>query len=280
MSSQTAKAFIDVALADKMPLPRSCRVELASSWAHPITIAWKRDARTQRVGVRLQPGKTVNVPLEYAMAEFGMFNIPQLIEEETDVRRKQKLAEQYVESIARSILRWGDYPRLAHYAAGMTYEAIGPARFPDITVTIIDPQGEIEYEPIRLRDLYDLGEYIDVEDEVNPRSARALKKRRDQEEAAAKKATTEGSDVAALRDQVSTLTGTINTILALIAPDKLSEILGKVGAMPAGAAQASVEDDDPAMKPEVDGGAVGVAAATGRGAMSPEEIASRKVNRR
>lgn len=164
-----------------------CRISLAKDWKHEligtrrehervVPLDHKRDARTPRRYLKLAPGKSVQLALELAEGFFGKFSIPMfgMIENARTEGAKKRLVEDFALTRDKAILKWGDSPRPARYSTTMTYEALGPARMPDVTVTIIpaqeddDTENDPRYAPTRLRTLYSLGDFFDAEHLVNP----------------------------------------------------------------------------------------------------------------
>lgn len=197
-----------------------CRVSLAKSWPRPIDLSWKRDNRTRAQKIVLRPGKSVVLELGKAQAYFGMFTIPGMIETVNDIRKRERLAEQFKESRERAILLWGDSPKPARYGSGMTYEALGPARIPDVTCTVMNADEEADASaPIRIRELYNVGEYVDAEHLVNPggfaahKHAEELKASNDFEKAS------NAEQINVLQGQVATLT---QLLLAKLSPDEVA----------------------------------------------------------
>lgn len=215
-----------------------CRISLAKNWKadlagtyreseRTIALTHKRDARTPRRTIRLQPGKTVRMELSLAEGFFGRFSI-KVLNKEADAKSESKRKElifNYGLTLMQSIVRWGDSPRLARAGNGLTYEALGPARFPDVTVAI-EPAEEVEdakdprYLPVRLRDLYDLGDYVDAEHLVNPGGFMGRLKADEQQARADFAAAEERQELAMLRGQVDTLTQIITASPELAAKFK------------------------------------------------------------
>lgn len=205
-----------------------CRISLARDWRsdlagtsreaeRTIVLDHKRDARTPRRYVHLKPGKSVQLPLDLAEAFFGRFSVA-ILERITEARTesaKRRLGEEYAMTRAQAILRWGDFPRLARAGSGMTYEPLGPARLPDVTVTIIPAEedettaADRRYKPVRLRALYDLGDYFDAEHLANPGGFAGRRALEDERQAK--------SDFEAAQTRMAQLEGTVATLTALLA---------------------------------------------------------------
>jgi hypothetical protein len=223
-----AERVLDYTAADATEI-LYCRISLARDWKaelkgtyreaeRTLVLDHKRDARTARRYVRLAPGKSVQLELALAEGFFGRFSIPVLdrIGAARTEGRKKQLAAEYEQTRNHAITRWGDYPKMARAGQGMTYEPLGPARLPDVTVAII-PAEEDEttkddprYRPVRLRALYGLGDFVDAEHLCNPGGFMG-RVRQDEERAAA--------DFAAStqRDRMAEMEGRLATLMALLA---------------------------------------------------------------
>lgn len=220
-----------------------CRISLAKDWKaelvgshrekeRAIPLTHKRDARTPRRNLTLLPGKSVQLPLDMAEGYFGRFSIPvmDMIAKARTESQQRRLAEEYALTRSQVILRWGDYPRAARAGSGMTYEPLGPARFPDVTATIIpaeedeDTASDPRYKAVRLRDLYDLGDFVDVEHLCNPGG---FMNRAKDEERQAQLDFQQSQE----SDRVRVLEGTVNTLMALLGGNP--ELMAKIQAMTA-----------------------------------------------
>lgn len=218
-----------------------CRISLAKDWKAELVgtqrenerlvpLTHKRDARTPMRRLVLSPGKSVQLPLDMAEGYFGKFSIPvmNMIEKARGENQRKRLAEEFALTRAQVILRWGDYPRMARAGSGMTYEPLGPARFPDVTATIIPAEeddetaNDIRYKPVRLRKLYDLGDFVDVEHLCNP-GGFMNKARDDERQAQLDFAQSED------RDRVRLLEAQVSTLLGLLGGNP--ELLQKLAAL-------------------------------------------------
>lgn len=222
-----AFSYIDDVQADL------CRVALAKDWKAELVgtnreldrtlwLRHKRDARTREQEKELKPGKFVQVSLELAEAFFGCFSIPILdkVNRAESEHVRKGLAERFAMTKAHAIVKWGDFPRLSRAGQGMTYEPLGPARFPDVVVTILpgeEPEdaNDPRFKPVRLRALYGLGDYVDMEHLVSP-SSYSMRKAAQEEDGI-----TRADFAAALgdRDRISKLEGQLETLLGIINAD-------------------------------------------------------------
>lgn len=134
------------------------RLTLAPSWARAVDVKWNPGRGGQKFHKRLEPGESMIWPLDKAMAEFGPFGVLEEFVGCTDERRKAKLREFWAEEKRRALDRY-DYPRASHRDRTPT----GAHRFPDLTVVIMHADGE-ESKPIRLHEVYKIGEFDPMKD--------------------------------------------------------------------------------------------------------------------
>lgn len=229
MAGRGREAAFDYAALDYNEI-MYCRVSLAKDWKKELVgtmrerernvlLRHKRDARTPAKDITLAPGKTIRLPLNIAESFFGMFSIPVLdrASRAKTEGEKKVLAQYYAMTRAHAIVRWGDFPRLARAGSGMTYEPLGPARFPDVTVAIepteledLDPN-DMRYKPHRLRTLYDLGDFVDMEHLVNPGGWQ----QREHDAKAQREATAAESE---LREELARIRATNDVLMGLLGP--------------------------------------------------------------
>ena len=138
--------------------PKQCRIFLSPQAKEPIMLTWHPGPGGVRTRIRLEPGKSVVQPLAKAEVWFGPFTVPERYAAATDPQEKEALQRFWREEKDRVLKRY-DYPR-QHLRDG--FKPIGPHRFPDVTVTVIEPDGT-EGEPIRLHQLYRIGEWDTIE---------------------------------------------------------------------------------------------------------------------
>ena len=159
---------------------RQVRVALSKDAPHRLDLSWNQGGRNgKREPLYLYPGKQVVLPLDRASAFFGPF--AWILELQTCQDEARRAALKYtIHREAKRILDQYDYDRpLSKGKEG--YEPIGPHRFPDVTVTIINAD-ESEEEPMRLHRLYQKGEWDPLKDQLVPRETLADKEAKHQEE--------------------------------------------------------------------------------------------------
>lgn len=143
---------------------RQVRVTLAKDAQHRLDLSWNQGGRFgKREPLYLYQGKSVVLPLDRASAFFGPFAWILELETCTDEQRRSAL-KYTINAEARRILGQYDYDRpLSKGKDG--YEPIGPHRFPDVTVTIINAD-DTEETPMRLHELYRVGEFDPLKDQL------------------------------------------------------------------------------------------------------------------
>lgn len=136
--------------------PRLCRIALSANAPHPIMLRWNPGKGPGvRSRVELKPGAHCVEELTKAEIWFGPFTVPERFALTTDEKKKAGLQQFWRTEKKRALDRY-DYPRMGGPNASM--QIIGQHRFPDVTVTVIEPDGA-EHEPIRLHELYRIGEF-------------------------------------------------------------------------------------------------------------------------
>lgn len=153
-ASEQAKQFI---LAE-----RQCRMTLAADWPRPVALEWHPGKVGQRTMLWLHPGKSIVQPIGKVQCWFGPFPVYFQIRVETDEKKKQRLRDTWKTERERYLNRY-DYPRGTGRGVKPDMTPSGPHRSPDVTVTILEADGT-ESEPIRLYELYRLGEFDPLKD--------------------------------------------------------------------------------------------------------------------
>lgn len=159
---------------------RTVRCTLAKDAHHRVDLSWNPGGKNgQRQPLYLYPGKSVNLPIERATHFFGPFAWILELSTCTDEARRAGLKYSIgVES--QRVLKQYDYDRpMSKGKDG--YEPIGPHRFPDVTVTILNAD-DTEEAPIRLHEMYRVGEFDPLKDQLIPREAVADMKARHQQD--------------------------------------------------------------------------------------------------
>jgi len=165
---------------------RTVRVALAKNAPHRINLSWNAGGRFgTREPLYLNPGKSVVLPLDRASHFFGPF--AWMLELQTCTDEQRRAALKYtIDTESRRVLNRYDYERPLQKGKD-GYEPIGPHRFPDVTVTILNADGS-EEEPMRLHQLYCKGEFDPLKDQLVPRETiEAREKRHDSEVASLKR---------------------------------------------------------------------------------------------
>jgi hypothetical protein len=161
------------AVQGNLKLQRSVKLRLAPDWPRPLVLTWNEGIVGKTIGQKtrrvIKPGQATLLDIGRAQAYFGLFTMPRDIEDVLDETRRQAMLEAFLREKARAILTWGDFPKPQnHIRSGE--EALGPARMPDVFLTVIEADGD-EWPEFRLRGLYDLGDYWDAE--LKPRALAA-----------------------------------------------------------------------------------------------------------
>jgi hypothetical protein len=161
---------------------RVVRCALAKNAKHRVNLSWNVGGHTgTREPMYLYPGKQVVLPLDRASHFFGPFAWILELQTCTDEARRAALKFTITRESDR-ILKQYDYERpLSKGKDG--YEPIGPHRFPDVTVTIINSD-DIEESPMRLHQVYCIGEFDPLKDQLVPRESIEAKDKRHKDEIA------------------------------------------------------------------------------------------------
>lgn len=142
---------------------KQCRIALSADAPRAVALEWNVGGKHGRPTViHLEPGKSVVQPLSKAQVWFGPFAVPAEYKQTTDERRREGLRQFWATEKSRVLNRY-DYVRPASVAKG-GYEPIGPHRFPDVTVTILESDDSIKHDPIRLHELYKIGDWDPLKD--------------------------------------------------------------------------------------------------------------------
>lgn len=159
---------------------RTVRATLSPNAKHRVDLSWNVGGRNgRREPMYLYPGKSVLLPLDRASAFFGPFAWIKELETCTDEQRRAALKYTIQREAAR-IKNQYDYERpISKGKDGI--EPIGPHRFPDVTVTIIN-NDDTEEDALRLHELYQIGDFDPLKDQLVPRETIADKERKYQEQ--------------------------------------------------------------------------------------------------
>jgi hypothetical protein len=159
---------------------RTVRVTLAKDAPHRLDLSWNTGGRFgRREPLYLNPGKSVVLPLDRASVFFGPFAWILELETCTDEARRAALKYTITTEAAR-ILNMYDYDRpISKGKDG--YEPIGPHRFPDVTVTILNAD-DTEEKPMRLHEIYGKGAFDPLKDQLVPRETIADREAKHAEE--------------------------------------------------------------------------------------------------
>lgn len=158
--------------ASKSVVQRMCQVSLASDWragakeeTRVVKLNWCAGLRQPNTVQMLRPGKTLVLPLDKCRSWFGPFDMFRIYESECmrnprDERVISEMEQLIAGESARYLTRY-DYP---YDGRGRSPDMtpIGPHRSPDVTITIINEDGEND-APIRLYEQYGIGEYDESE---------------------------------------------------------------------------------------------------------------------
>ena len=141
---------------------RQCRISLSKDWPRDVPLEWHPGgSKGQKSVIPLRPGKSVVQPLPKAKAWFGPFDV--YFEIRTADEKKKELLRDLWRSEKERYLNRYDYPRGNGRGAKPDMTPSGPHRSPDVTVTILEADGT-ESEPLRLHELYKIGEFDPLKD--------------------------------------------------------------------------------------------------------------------
>lgn len=142
--------------------PRQCKIYLSKKATAPVMLTWNPGKGGVQTRIKLEPGKSVIQPLSKAEVWFGPFTVPERYAAATSPKEKESLQEFWRTEKSRVLNRY-DYPR-QHLRDG--FAPIARHRFPDVTVTVVEADGT-ENEPIRLHQLYKIGDWDQTEFATN-----------------------------------------------------------------------------------------------------------------
>jgi hypothetical protein len=137
-----------------------CRIELAADAPSHLDIPWCEGLGKKTILYVLEPGKSIVWPLNRTRAYFGPFDLEDEYEKTTDEKKIKELRDIISTEKARYVNRY-DYPR------SREGQPIGPHRSPDVTISIIGADGRNE-KPVRLYEMYGLGEFDDYQFDHKP----------------------------------------------------------------------------------------------------------------
>lgn len=191
---------------------RTVRCILAKTAPHRVDLSWNVGGRFgTREPLYLYPGKSVVLPLDRASHFFGPF--AWILELQTCTDEARRAALKYtVRRESDRILKQYDYERpMSKGKEG--YEPIGPHRFPDVTVTILNAD-DTEEAPLRLHQLYCIGEFDPLKDQLVPRETIEKKDQRHADELADTKKKAE-DDIRELERKVYQAMGKVEGVVAV-----------------------------------------------------------------
>jgi hypothetical protein len=199
-------------------IEKQCRIEL-----HPeapqanIELPWHAGKGHRPTVLLLKRGGTPVVQsLGKAQVWFGPFGLALEFSQTTDERRREKLREEYHREKMRILNRY-DYPRGTGRGYNPSMEPIGPHRFPDVVVTILEADGS-EVGPYRLHELYKIGHWDPLKDQFEKHESAAeieARSRAEIESNAARFAEV----VEAQRREIARLAGMVEGALGASKPD-------------------------------------------------------------
>jgi hypothetical protein len=146
---------------------KQCRIKLAADWKkgeredlRALQLTWNTGGPHGRTSVvLLRPGKEVVRPLWQAQVWFGPFALwydYKRAVDERDEKRRKFLYDKYHAERGRILDQYG-YPPISRRGYQPDMQPGGPHRFPDVTVTVIDPEGNDYPESLRLHEVYKIG---------------------------------------------------------------------------------------------------------------------------
>lgn len=147
---------------------RSVRCSLSKHAKHRVDLSWNVGGRFgKREPLYLNPGKSVVLPLDRASHFFGPFAwILELSAPSCTDEQRRSALKYTVNTESRRVLSMYDYERpMSKGKDG--FQPIGPHRFPDVTVTIINAD-ETEEAPMRLHEIYRIGDWDPLKDQLIP----------------------------------------------------------------------------------------------------------------
>lgn len=166
-------------------IEKMCRITLSKNAEHAYE--WSHcTGRGPRTTTRqiIHPGESVMRTLDMAESHFGPFSRFAEYMNTTDERLLDVLRDRISIESARYLMRY-DYPREAGEGYKPKMTPTGPHRSPDMTMTVIAANGS-ESEPIRLYEVYGIGEFDDLKDSFATKETQASIEARFQAELRAK----------------------------------------------------------------------------------------------
>lgn len=148
---------------------KQCRISLAANAPHSVELSWHGGKGSRPTMIVLEPGKSVVQPLGRAQAWFGPFSLYAEYEATHDEKKRADLA-QFISTETKRYLDRYDYVRGDGRGYHPDMRPTGPHRSPDVTVTILEADGS-EHEPIRLYELYEIGEFDPLRDTFTPKAS-------------------------------------------------------------------------------------------------------------
>lgn len=146
---------------------KQCRITLSPSAPHSIELPWHGGKGSRPTVIVLEPGKSVVQPLSRSQVWFGPFAKYAEYEASTDEKHRADLRDFITLETERYLKRY-DYPRGDGRGYHPDMRPTAPHRSPDVTVTILEADGS-EQEPIRLHELYEIGEFDPLKDTFGPK---------------------------------------------------------------------------------------------------------------
>lgn len=189
---------------------KQCRITLAKDAPVAVDLSWHGGRGSRQSVIRLEPGKSAVQPLSKAQAWFGPFAVPAEYLQASDEGHKERLKRFWAQEKARALNKF-DYERPLSVSKG-GYEPIGPHRFPDVTVTILEADGT-ELPSIRLHDLYKIGEFDPLKDTFGPKQS-ADELREQYEAELADRAQNYEREIADMRRQMAEMAGMLKGFMA------------------------------------------------------------------
>ena len=164
---------------------RTVRIVLAKNAAHRVDLSWNVGGRFgAREPLYLYPGKTVVLPLDRASHFFGPF--AWIFELQTCTDEARRAALKYTIAVeSQRILKQYDYDRPLQKGKD-GYEPIGPHRFPDVTVWILNAD-DTESPAMKLHQIYQIGEWDPLKDQLVPRETIEARDKKHKDEVASLK---------------------------------------------------------------------------------------------
>jgi hypothetical protein len=190
-------------------IEKMCRITLSKDSPRPYE--WSHcTGRGPRTTTRqiLKPGESLVRTLDMAESHFGPFSRFAEYMNTTDERLLDALRDRISIESARYLMRY-DYPRESGEGYKPKMTPTGPHRSPDMTMTVIAADGT-ESEPIRLYEVYGIGEFDDLKDSFAPKETQASIEARFQAELHAK-----DEVLADYRRELAKLSGMVEGLIAV-----------------------------------------------------------------